>query len=107
MIHFAGQKDGQKGASGHMVIATSLADFLNGRTLEVKDYSSKDLQLLNDPETVVNIARAHIGDKQYSLLFNNSEHFANYCTINVKKSEQIDEYARLVCGPGLAEVLLY
>ncbi len=107
VIHFTGKKDGKISGKDNMIITTSLAEFLDGRTLQVREYSNKERQLLNDPETIVRIARAHLGEKHYSLVFNNCEHFANLCTLNVKRSEQVLRYARLVCGSKLAEAFFY
>ena len=105
VIHFTGKKDGKISGKDNMVISTSLAEFLDGRTLEVKEYSGEERQFLNDPETIVNIARAHLGDRHYNLVFNNCEHFANLCTMNDKKSEQVNECVMLACNFMLAQVL--
>ena len=105
VIHFTGPDNGMgimAAGTSKKVTATSLAEFLKGDQLEVKEYSDKERRTLNDPETVVEIARAHIGDRRYNILFNNCEHFANYCTTNVRRSEQVKRCIRKLSGPGLA-----
>ena len=41
---------------------------------------------------IVRRARSKIGEKKYSLLFNNCEHFAFWCAADIKDSSQISDY---------------
>jgi hypothetical protein len=66
--------------------------------LEVKVYTVEELEDLFTPvEAIVNWARACLGDEGYNLVFNNCEHFANYCTLGRHHSHQVSR----VLGGGL------
>lgn len=60
---------------------TSLHTFLDGGTVEVRDYTEEQKQQKQDVETIVENARKlqKKGTKGYNLLWNNCECFANSC----------------------------
>ncbi|MCH5196778.1 MAG: lecithin retinol acyltransferase family protein [Oscillospiraceae bacterium] len=72
------------------VISSDLDFFLQGGTLEVKEYTPSELDDLYPTEDIVKYARACVGDKGYNLVFNNCEHFANECTLGRFISQQIE-----------------
>lgn len=72
------------------VISSDLDFFLQGGTLEVKEYTPSELDDLYPTEDIVKYARACVGDKGYNLVFNNCEHFANECTLGRFRSQQIE-----------------
>ena len=74
---------------------TDLSRFLKGGTLK----RWKHEQRLPASETV-RIAKRHISDKSYSMIWNNCEHFASYCATGKRKSKQV----RRVMG-GLSTVV--
>ncbi len=82
VIHFCGEL-GQK--SNAQIKVSTLDDFLMNGKLCIVEYSS-----CFDAETVITSAESLLGQKDYSLFFNNCEHFARYCKIGEKKSEQVD-----------------
>ena len=66
------------------VIISDMATFLNNGNLQRRSYDRR----LPHAETV-QLARAHLAQKGYSLVFNNCEHFATYCATGKKKSTQV------------------
>ena len=74
---------------------TNLSGFLKGGTLKRRKYKER----LPASETV-RIARRHISDRSYSMIWNNCEHFATYCATGKRKSKQV----RRVMG-GLSTVV--
>ncbi len=91
VIHFTGADDDSVlDWSKPEVIATDLAAFLKGGTLEVKEYTDEEFADLYSPEQIISYARHCLGDKGYNLLFNNCEHFANVCTLGRFRSRQVE-----------------
>ncbi len=68
------------------VIISDMATFLNNGELQRRSYKRR----LPHAETV-KVARAHLAQKDYSLVFNNCEHFATYCATGKKKSQQVSK----------------
>jgi hypothetical protein len=89
---------GEPGQLNHdaRVRRTSLARFLRGgEAIRVGD--AQELAA----EEVAARAEAALGEKEYSLLFNNCEHFARWCQTGRHESGQVD---RLVLGGALVGV---
>ena len=63
---------------------TDLSRFLKGGTLRRMEYEER----LPASETL-RIARRHISDKSYSMIWNNCEHFATYCATGERMSRQV------------------
>ena len=61
------------------VCVTNIEDFLLGKFLEVAEYDRKEKKKARSNEEVIEIARGRIGEKGYSILYNNCEHFVNEC----------------------------
>lgn len=72
------------------VIISDIATFLNNGKLQRRSYDRR----LPHAETL-QLARAHLAQKGYSLVFNNCEHFATYCATGKKKSTQV---SRIIGG---------
>lgn len=62
------------------VIETSLSEFLKAGEVEVRQYTDAELMELYSPRKIVQNAQHCLGYKNYNLIFNNCEHFANSCT---------------------------
>jgi len=72
---------------GREIIRSSIEEFAKGSQFIVvshKNSSSKRITLTR--------AMSRIGEKNYNLLFNNCEHFANWCKTGYHKSPQIDMF---------------
>ncbi len=73
------------------VITTTLQQFLCGKN----DKPTGDIEVNTTParyapEEIVNRAKTCLGEKNYKLLTNNCEHFANWCRTGESRSSQID-----------------
>lgn len=82
VIHFTGEPGRKENAS---VQETTMDKFLNGGELEIVKYA----KCISESETN-ELARQHLGQTKYNLVFNNCEHFARYCKTKEKKSEQVE-----------------
>ena len=106
VIHFAAQRGKEKDPKHAKIIETSLVTFLKDSPVLVEE---SDEQPAFPSEQVVENARVRLGEKGYSILTNNCEHFANECKYGVKKSRQVDAFLKvagmviLVIGVQLVE----
>lgn len=82
VVHYTGL--GEKEKKNPSVKETGLEEFLKGSTLRRCNYKER---LPND-ETL-KLVREYLTGEDYSLIFNNCEHFATYCATGKKKSKQI------------------
>ena len=94
VIHFRGI---EKEKQNPLVIITDIENFLNSGKLKRRNYKKR----LPHSETV-RIARKHLSEKGYSLVFNNCEHFATYCATGKKKSRQVRRAVSGIVGVTLA-----
>ncbi len=51
------------------------------------------------PDVVVHRAESRLGERNYNLLFNNCEHFANWCKTGVSESQQVRDFI-----PAIAKI---
>ena len=75
------------------VTETSFDDFADGD--EVYLICHQDAAF--SPEEIVARARSREGQMGYNLVFNNCEHFANWCVTGKEKSTQVNKVVRTVC----------
>lgn len=99
IVHFG---EPGKEAPEAAIRVTSMDDFLKGGRPIVVNYEPE--QLL-DPEESVRLALAGVGQKGYSLAFNNCEHFATYCKTGSKESRQVWRAALGLTATAAAVVL--
>lgn len=64
------------------VLTTSIKEFLNGKFLEVREYSFFEKIKKNKPNIVIEKAKSRIGEEGYDLINNNCLHFVNECVFN-------------------------
>jgi len=79
---------------------TNLSRFLKGDKLKRRNYKKG----LNASETI-RIAKEQLSDKNFSMIWNNCEHFATYCATGKKKSRQVKRALSglsTVVGAGVA-----
>ncbi len=74
------------------VCTSDVDEFLAGGFLEVGILDKQEKKKRNSPEKSVKIARDHIGERGYHILFNNCEHFAYLCVFGVKYSSQTEAF---------------
>ncbi len=72
------------------VIKSKVEEFLNGGFLEVRQYSKKELKTKFSYEKTIELALDKLGEGDYNLLYNNCEHFANFCVFGIKESKQVE-----------------
>jgi hypothetical protein len=70
---------------------TSLEIFSQGKPISIKNY-----RVCYIPDVVVHRAEKRLGEQQYNLLFNNCEHFANWCKTGINESLQIRNFLPLL-----------
>ncbi|MBQ8394284.1 MAG: lecithin retinol acyltransferase family protein [Clostridia bacterium] len=70
------------------VCASDVEAFLHGGFLEVGDPDQKELGKRRDSWQIVSTARSRLGEKGYSIIHNNCEHFAYECVFGEKYSSQ-------------------
>ncbi|HEY9642511.1 MAG TPA: lecithin retinol acyltransferase family protein [Coleofasciculaceae cyanobacterium] len=76
-----------KGGSEPMVNRTSLKTFANGNPIYTQNVPVSFI-----PDIVVERAESRLGERQYNLLTNNCEHFANWCKTGRNTSQQLLNY---------------
>ena len=115
VIHYTGKnwRDPRR------VQRTTVEDFARGGEVQVKDYSAFfdalqspdtyrrrssyqisrlfnklqgiDLDRLDpSPDAVIDRAEARIGERAFSIIFHNCEHFASWCKTGISNSEQVN-----------------
>ena len=93
VINFKGEDKEKRDPT---IILTEIESFLKNGKLRRRNYQKR----LPHFESL-KIARENLSKKEYSLAFNNCEHFATYCAIGKKKSVQV----RRTIG-GIAMIVL-
>ncbi|MGG6294168.1 lecithin retinol acyltransferase family protein [Leptolyngbya sp. AN02str] len=81
VIHFS------KAEAQPVIKRSSWQDFSWGNPVYVKEYEVSYI-----PDVVVERAESRLGDRSYSLLSNNCEHFATWCKIGRNESKQISNF---------------
>ena len=66
---------------------TPMITFTQGNQVFVKTYKTCFI-----PEVVIRRAESRLGEAKYNLLFNNCEHFANWCKTGMSYSGQIQDF---------------
>lgn len=93
VVHFSSKKEDETNAKDAIIKISSIQEFGKGDQVFIE---KKDLQPFS-PEVVVSRAKNMIGKckGEYSLIFNNCEHFANWCKYGEKKSDQVETAAKV------------
>ncbi len=72
---------------------TSWETFSRNKPVYKKSYSNQFCFL---PDIVVERAQSRLGERKYNLLFNNCEHFANWCKTGLNESVQVRDFLPFV-----------
>lgn len=83
-IHYIGE------SMQGIISRTSIDAFTSGKQLFTKQYEISDL-----PEIVIQRAESRLGEDRYNLLFNNCEHFSSWCKTGKHESEQVNRAAAI------------
>ena len=76
-----------------VVNVTTIDSFLNGKFLEVREYSFLEKLKKNSKEKIIDLAKSRIGEAKYDILNNNCEHFVNECVFNKHESLEAEKYS--------------
>lgn len=81
---------------GEAITRSAFPTFALGETVHVKPYP------VSDPANVV-VARAEsrLGERDYHLVFNNCEHFVNWCKTGQHRSDQVNTVVAATAAGGL------
>lgn len=71
------------------VCTTDMAEFLNGGFLETESPDKKEAKKRRTGAETVVAARSRLGEKGYSILHNNCEHFAFECAYGTRQCTQV------------------
>ena len=74
------------------VCTSDIDAFLAGGFLEVGVPDKQESKKRISPKRTVDVARSHLGERGYNILFNNCEHFAYLCAYGVKYSAQSEAF---------------
>ena len=72
---------------------TSMATFSRGNPIYLVEYHEKFRFL---PDVTVERAESRLGENKYNLLFNNCEHFANWCVTGISHSQQVKDFLPII-----------
>ena len=72
---------------------TSLETFARGNPIYVAKHANGFSYI---PDVVVERAESRLGEHKYNLLFNNCEHFANWCKTGISESPQVKNFVPLI-----------
>jgi hypothetical protein len=95
VVHFAPEWGGAKSTA--TIRVDRLEDFARGCVVEVRRHPGVTV-----PSQTVTRALSQLGTGKYHLLFNNCEHFANWCVTGDYRSEQVDTAFQTIRTGGLA-----
>lgn len=93
VIQYGRSSDIFKNKEEVRVLSTSINEFLNGKFLEVREYSLKEKLSKNNKDKIIKLARSRIGEAKYDILNNNCEHFVNECVFNKHESSEAEKYS--------------
>lgn len=86
------------------VCISDINDFLNGGFLEVGIPDLKEKLKANKPKKAVELAKSRLGEKGYTLLHNNCEHFAYECVMGYRYCSQTDNVRNMFRNFGIADL---
>ncbi len=72
---------------GRSILRSSLEDFSRGATVNVVNHTQA-----SPSGVTLRRAMSRIGEQRYNLLFNNCEHFANWCKTGRHRSNQVEDW---------------
>lgn len=72
---------------------TSMATLAGSSSIYVKSYQTSFI-----PDVVIRRAESRLGEQKYNLLFNNCEHFANWCKTGVSYSQQVVDFVPMLAN---------
>lgn len=100
VVHFSGEPTRLRDAQ---VCRVGMAEFLQGEKPRVVRHGDRE----RPPEEVLRVAEELVGSQDYSVFFNNCEHFATHCKTGIRQSRQVRKILHVaatvaVVGAGVA-----
>ncbi|MGC8122114.1 lecithin retinol acyltransferase family protein, partial [Marinobacter sp. VGCF2001] len=89
VIHYSGFGNEMRGGPVEQV---DIQTFCNGENYEIQYHN----HVRFTPEQIVDRAKSKLGESKYNLIFNNCEHFVNWCIDNLATSRQVNNAGRAV-----------
>tara|TARA_R110002167_G_scaffold366254_1_gene594012 strand:- start:9406 stop:10050 length:645 start_codon:yes stop_codon:yes gene_type:complete len=83
IIHYASHRSGD---DDYQVRCVSLKEFAQGASVDVLTHPDR----VFGPARSVARAQSRLGEASYSLVFNNCEHFVNWCIEGESRSQQVE-----------------
>lgn len=97
VIHYSGLANGRKSGP---VLRTPISEFAQGRPVRVRTYRDRRYP----PDEAVRRAEERVGEDRYSVVWNNCEHFSEWCITGRSRSRQVRAVVRaawLVLTPAV------
>ena len=91
VVQFGGPFDMFVKPKDIVVEKVHIEDFLKGGFLEVRILDRKEKKQRRSTNEIIETALSKLGEGGYDILYNNCEHFVNYCIFGVKKSTQVED----------------
>ena len=88
VIHYAPLEGQEISFENGIIHETTLESFLDGRAIRFAGNTEPAFT----EEEIIQRARSRIGEKEYSLINNNCEHFARWCVTGNSVSYQVDNF---------------
>lgn len=100
VVHYSGLVDG---LSKGPIESTLISEFSQGYEVYVNEHSTREY----GPQETVERARSKIGENSYNIIFDNCEHFVNWCIFGHKSSHQVKNLAASVIASSSKDVSKY
>ncbi len=103
VYHFAAPQGSEISPENALIICTSLHDFLQGGTPEVRVYNDMELRKKRTSDEIVSFAKSKVGTGlgTYNLISNNCEHFSNLCAFGKASSNQVEDVIKMLFGGAI------
>lgn len=102
-VHFSGGTGSEISASKACIRKTPLREFSAGCKVQIETEHGNPLSRRRTVMRALNAVGS--GKGKYSLVFNNCEHFANWCRYGERKSAQVDNFFSALAGAALISTL--
>ena len=88
------------------VLSSDIETFLQGGFVERAEYDKKERKTIKSVEEIVKTAKSRIGEKGYSILYNNCEHFCYQVVFGKSFSSQTDNVRKLFHSMPILDVYI-
>lgn len=96
VIHYSGFADGMKRGK---IERASIQEFANGHSIRIEKHKNRKYT----EEKSIDRAESRLGEDWYNVLFNNCEHFVNWCIEGKHESVQVNNAIELISHASYAK----